>query len=38
MDYNLSFHLTNHWLIALAMLAVLFAAIEFGFRYPIQLL
>ena len=36
MDYNLSFHLTSHWLIALAMLAVLFAAVEFGFRAGVR--
>jgi len=36
MDYNLSFHLTNHWLIAFAMLAVLFAAVEFGFRAGVR--
>jgi hypothetical protein len=36
MNFNLSFHLTNHWLIALASLAVLIAAIEIGYRSGIR--
>lgn len=32
MDYNLTFYLIDHWLIALVMLAVLVVAIEIGYR------
>ena len=36
MDFNLSFYLIDHWLIALAMLAVLIVASEIGYRKGVR--